>query len=65
MPDPLNELPNVGAPATRALIAAGYPTLGDLIDADRRHVAQLHGFGPKALRIIDEALAVHGHSLRE
>ena len=64
MTTPLDELPKVGAPATRALTATGFTTLRTLIDADRKHLAQLHGVGPKALRIIDEALAAHGHSLR-
>lgn len=63
MTAPLDELPKVGAPATRALTAAGFTTLRALIDADRKQLAQLHGVGPKALRIIDEALAAHGYSL--
>lgn len=61
---PLDELPKVGAPATRALTAAGFTSLRELIDADRKQLAQLHGVGPRALRIIDEALAAHGHPLR-
>jgi Helix-hairpin-helix domain len=53
----------VGAPATRALIAAGYSSLGQLADASHQELASLHGVGPKALRIIQTALAEHGLTL--
>jgi hypothetical protein len=59
----LDELPKIGAPATRALNNAGYTTLGQLANVPRRELAELHGMGPKALRIIDEALADHGLQL--
>ncbi len=55
MTTPLDELPKVGAPATRALTAAGFTTLHELIDAEQKQLEQLHGVGPRALRIIDEA----------
>jgi len=32
-------------------------------DVPRKELAALHGMGPKALRIIDEALAEHGLKL--
>jgi DNA-directed RNA polymerase alpha subunit len=56
----LDELPKVGAPALRALHAAGFTTLGQLADIPRRRLAELHGMGPKALTIIEQALAEHG-----
>lgn len=49
-------LPNVGAPATRALKAAGYQSLESLAGANQDELLHLHGFGPRAARIINEAL---------
>jgi predicted flap endonuclease-1-like 5' DNA nuclease len=60
MPTRLEELPKIGAPATRALHAAGYTSLAQLADVPRKDLAALHGMGPKALRILEEALAEHG-----
>jgi hypothetical protein len=57
---PLDELPRIGVPATRALQLAGYTGLGQLAGVPRATLAALHGVGPKALRILDEALAGHG-----
>lgn len=63
MPTGLDELPKVGAPATRALHNAGLTTLRQVADIPRKELAELHGMGPKALRILDEALAEHGLKL--
>jgi hypothetical protein len=57
---PLDELPRIGRPATAALQLAGYTGLGQLAGVPRATLAALHGVGPKALRILDEALAAHG-----
>lgn len=57
------ELPKVGAPATRALTGAGYTTLGALAGVPRRDLERLHGVGPKAVTIIQAALEEHGLSL--
>jgi hypothetical protein len=57
---PLDELPRIGRPATQALQLAGYTGLGQLAGVPRATLAALHGVGPKALRILDEALAAHG-----
>jgi hypothetical protein len=59
----LDALPRVGAPATRALNAAGYTTLKGLAGVPRAELSKLHGVGPKALRIIEEALQEHGLAL--
>ena len=56
----LDELPRIGAPARRALHGAGIRTLGQLAGVPRRQLAELHGLGPKALTIIEQALAEHG-----
>jgi hypothetical protein len=50
------DLPPIGAPATRALVAAGYSSLHQLDGVPRRELAALHGVGPKALRILQDAL---------
>ena len=55
----LDILPKIGAPATRALAGAGYTTLRQLAGVPRSELAELHGMGPKALRIIEAALAEH------
>jgi len=54
---------NIGAPATRALTAAGYTRLSRLADVPAAELAKLHGVGPKALRLLQQALAEHGMSL--
>jgi predicted flap endonuclease-1-like 5' DNA nuclease len=58
-------MPKVGAPASRALAQAGYTQLGQLAAASRAELAALHGVGPKALRIIQDALDEHGLSLAD
>jgi len=56
----LDELPKIGAPATRALNNAGYTSLRQLAGVPRAELAKLHGMGPKALRIIEDNLAGQG-----
>ena len=60
MAAPLDELPKIGAPATRALNNAGYTSLRQLAGVPRADLAKLHGMGPKALRIIEDNLAKQG-----
>ena len=61
-PDP--GLPrNIGAPATRALTAAGYTELSQLANVPAAELSRLHGVGPKALRLLQEALRERGMSL--
>jgi hypothetical protein len=54
---------NIGAPATRALTAAGYTKLRQLANVPVADLKKLHGVGPKALRLLQEALEQHGMSL--
>jgi hypothetical protein len=68
MPEPMpaaeEGLPrNIGAPATRALTAAGYTELSQLANVPVAELRKLHGVGPKALRLLQEALEQHGLSL--
>lgn len=50
----------IGAPATRALVAAGYTRLDQLAGVPERELKVLHGVGPKALGVLREALAERG-----
>lgn len=59
-----SDLPKIGAPATRALASIGVTRLEQLDGRSRADLLALHGFGPRALRILDEALAERGMSLR-
>ncbi|AXO38100.1 MULTISPECIES: helix-hairpin-helix domain-containing protein [Micromonospora] len=59
MTSSLDRLPKISAPATRALTAAGYTTLRQLAGVPRAELARLHGMGPKALDVIEAALAEH------
>jgi hypothetical protein len=64
MASPDTGLPgNIGAPATRALTAAGYTELGQLAGVPAADLRKLHGVGPKALRLLQEALERQGMSL--
>jgi hypothetical protein len=63
MPASSGELPRaIGAPATRALTAAGYTELEQLAGVPRPELEHLHGVGPKALRILQEELESRGLS---
>jgi hypothetical protein len=53
----------IGAPATRALTAAGFARLEQLDGVPAQRLADLHGVGPKALRLLREALAERDMSL--
>lgn len=64
MATPETGLPrSIGAPATRALTAAGYTELGQLAGVPAAELGKLHGVGPKALRLLQEALERQGMSL--
>lgn len=56
-----NDLPfSIGAPARRALAAAGYTRLEQLNGTSVKELSRLHGMGPKALGILSSALAARG-----
>lgn len=60
-----SDLPvNIGAPARRALITAGVWRLDQLTALTEAELLKLHGFGPKALRILKEELGMKGLSFR-
>lgn len=59
-----SDFPNIGAPATRALEFEGYTTLKQLTKLSEAELAQLHGVGPKAIRILRDALKERGWSFK-
>jgi uncharacterized protein YdhG (YjbR/CyaY superfamily) len=59
-----NDFPKIGAPATRALEAAGYSRLEQLTKVTEADLGQLHGMGPKALGILRETLKEKGLSFK-
>jgi hypothetical protein len=57
--------PKIGAPATRALTAAGYTRLEQLTEVTEAELGKLHGMGPKALGLLRAALAEQGRTFAE
>lgn len=55
---------SIGKPATRALSGSGLTTLDQVATRTEAELLALHGVGPKAVRILSEALAARGKSLR-
>jgi predicted flap endonuclease-1-like 5' DNA nuclease len=55
----------IGAPATRALQGAGFTQLSELTKVTEAQLMALHGFGPKALRILKAALEEQGLAFAE
>ena len=68
MPKPADKDPNgdfpagIPKPALRALENAGYENLDQLAKVTKKDLAKLHGMGPKAIRILHEALSSKGKS---
>ena len=63
---PPSDLPRgIGRPATRALHLAGHTRLADLTRVREAELLRLHGVGPKAVRVLREALAERGQSFAE
>jgi len=57
------ELPAIGRPATAALVTAGHTSLDKVAELTEKQLLAIHGVGPKAVRILREALAERGRSL--
>lgn len=60
-----SNLPKTSNPAQSALEAAGIFTLEQLAQHSESEIAKLHGMGPKALRILKEALAEKGLGFKD
>ena len=64
--DAENALPRgIGQPATRALHAAGYTRLEQLVTVTERELLALHGVGPKAVGILRATLHAQGTSFAD
>ncbi|MDF2804720.1 MAG: DNA-binding domain protein [Anaerocolumna sp.] len=55
----------IGEPARRALKVIGVSQLEELTKYSAKELLQLHGFGPKALRILKETLCQQELKLKE
>jgi hypothetical protein len=53
---PETDFPKIGKPALRALQAAGFVHLRQLIGITELELSELHGMGPKALNLLRQAL---------
>lgn len=62
MTDDDSDLPRIGRPATAALAVEGVTRLDQLTGWTERDLLALHGVGPKAIRILAEAMAERGTS---
>jgi predicted flap endonuclease-1-like 5' DNA nuclease len=52
--------PGIGAPALRALAAVGLTSLQQLVTLRERELLAMHGLGPKAVRILRDAMHLRG-----
>ncbi len=59
------DFPFIGQVAKRELAAAGYTDLRQLTRVTERELLAMHGVGPKAIRILKEALKEKGLSFAE
>lgn len=64
MNDMISDLPKLAAPAQRALAGAGITRLEQLTRISERELLKLHGFGPKSLPALRQALAEKGLSFQ-
>lgn len=55
--------PGLGAPALRALAEAGLTTLERVASATESELLAMHGLGPKAVRMLRDALRLRGLTL--
>ncbi|WP_053382523.1 helix-hairpin-helix domain-containing protein [Leucobacter celer] len=65
LPEQIGDLPRIGRPANSALLAIGVTTLREISRMRRKELLALHGVGPKAVRILEEALSDAGLSFAE
>jgi predicted RecB family nuclease len=55
----------ISQPARRALDSVGITSLQELATWPEQDVANLHGMGPKGIRLLKEAMARHGLGFRQ
>ncbi|MGI9083885.1 MAG: hypothetical protein ACR2FE_01165 [Aeromicrobium sp.] len=56
----MTDLPHIGGPADGALATIGCRSLDDVAARSEQEIADLHGMGPKGIRILRAALAEAG-----
>jgi hypothetical protein len=59
------DLPQLSAPARRALLGAGYTRLEHLTEVSESEVMRLHGMGAQAMGVLRDALRERGLSFRD
>ena len=59
---PEDSLPKIASPAQRALASIGITRLSQLTRVSKAELSELHGMGPKALGVLEKALADQGRS---
>jgi predicted flap endonuclease-1-like 5' DNA nuclease len=59
-PAQIGDLPPLGRPANSALLQAGITTLAQVAEYSDRDLLTMHGVGPKAIRLLEAALAERG-----
>lgn len=65
IPDDSTDLPFIGGPARAALAVIGVHDLAGVAKHTRKELLALHGFGPKAIRLLEPALAEKGLFFRD
>ena len=56
--------PGMSGPSLRALSAAGVRSMADVARWTKADLAKLHGMGPKALALLEQALEESGSAFR-
>lgn len=59
-PSAASDLPYIGKPAAQALEVVGVRTLAEAAAWGEKRLRQLHGVGPKAIRLLREAAEARG-----
>ena len=63
---PVGDLPDaIGKTAARELSCHGITTLRQVAEHSKQELLAIHGVGPKAIRILGEALAAMGLDFKE
>lgn len=60
-----SDFPKIGAPALRALINAKITKLAHLKKFTEKELLDLHGFGPKAVKILKSEMSKKGMSFKQ
>lgn len=64
-PARIGDLPAIGRPANTALLAIGATTLEQVAQHGRSELLALHGVGPRAIRLLEDALAERDLGFRD